>query len=118
MTGQLSIAEAVDVPDRHWIAAVAHHRSHPELLEQVARHYKRIRDACMEQGMRDVPTVSMRDVFGALRLDHHRHALDDDGFALNNSLTSSYSRLLIEHYPDLAPMVATRVRAADREDAS
>lgn len=115
MTGQLTIAEAVQSPDRHWIAACDHHRRHPWLLAKIADHYRQIRDAAHADG-RPVPTVSMRDVFGALRLDHHRHPVDDDGFALNNSLTAAYSRLLIEHHPDLAPMVATRTRRTEEHD--
>lgn len=112
MTAQLSLAEALDTPDRHWIAACDHHRRHPWLLDRIAGHYRRIAAACVAEG-REPPTVSMRDVFGALRLDHHRHPIGPDGFALNNSLAAPYARLLIEHHPDLAGMVATRTRKVD-----
>ncbi len=111
MSTQLAIT--VDAPDRLWIRTVNHHRDHPELLGQVAAHYRRIRQSCLDAG-RDVPTVSMRDVFGALRLDSLRHEPDGDGFALNNSYCAGYGRLLIEHYPDVAGMVATRVRQAEQ----
>jgi hypothetical protein len=56
---------------------------------------------------------SIDSLFHVLRFQNDLRTKSDDGFKLNNSLTSRYSRLIMEREPDLADFFETRnLRAA------
>lgn len=84
------------------------HHGHPEVLDDLVSILRQ----CREAGARQ---VSLRDAFGALRLDRQRRGLDVQGFALNNSYASRYARLIAALHPDLGSLLRTRSLKNQRE---
>lgn len=57
--------------------------------------------------------VGVKALIEILRWSHGRQTTGDQGFALNNSLTSRYSRLLLDRHPEWAEAISVReLRAA------
>ena len=57
--------------------------------------------------------VGVKALIEILRWSHGRQTTGDQGFALNNSLTSRYARLLLDRHPEWAEAISVReLRAA------
>ncbi len=76
------------------------HRKNPQVYRKLIEMTQQAKAAGRKR-------VGMKMLFEVIRWEHLVHTRSDD-FALNNSFTSRYTRILQERHPELADMFEVR----------